>query len=65
MHTGAIFLFPHIFKVTWTAENVCKNMAFDSRMNIWARMPAAEYFACEPGIPEGVRWSCVTRTTTR
>jgi hypothetical protein len=59
MHTGALFLFPHIFKITWTAENICKNMAFDSRTNMWARMGATDFFECVPCSPRSFFVLCV------
>eukprot|EP00039_Didymoeca_costata_P001722 m.54560 g.54560 ORF g.54560 m.54560 type:complete len:383 (-) comp10935_c0_seq1:62-1210(-) len=34
MHTGMVFLFPHILKVVYTAED-CRSLNFDSRENIW------------------------------
>ena len=34
MHTGLIFLFPHIYKVVWSAEH-CRSVDFDSRVNMW------------------------------
>ena len=47
MHTGILFLFPHIFKVTWTAEMVCGHADFDTRQNMFWRLPSAEWFACD------------------
>jgi membrane protein YqaA with SNARE-associated domain len=54
MHTGILFLFPHIFKVTWTAEMVCGHVDFDSRQNMFGRLPNTEFFACGSPAVEGV-----------
>jgi len=45
MHTGLLFLFPHILKVCQTAER-CGHADFDSRTNIWFKMAADELFEC-------------------
>lgn len=34
MHSGILFLFPHMLKVCLTAEK-CRNVAFDSRSDMW------------------------------
>jgi len=45
MHTGLLFLFPHILKVCQTVER-CGHADFDSRRNMWFQMAADELFAC-------------------
>ena len=45
MHTGLLFLFPHILKVCQTVE-LCGNVDFDTRRNIWFMMPTEELFEC-------------------
>jgi vacuole membrane protein 1 len=46
MHSGLLFLFPHIFFVVSSAEK-CNNLDFDSRTNMWANvMKPGETFAC-------------------
>eukprot|EP01043_Picozoa_sp_COSAG02_P056341 COSAG02_NODE_6667_length_3429_cov_3.808390_3_plen_403_part_00 len=53
MHTGILFLFPHVFKVTNAIENMatlCPNpnnsSDIDPRDNMWARLPIKESFPC-------------------
>ena len=46
MHSGLLFLFPHIFFVVSTAEK-CNNLNFDTRTNMWANvMKPGDTFAC-------------------
>ncbi len=46
MHSGLLFLFPHIFFVVSTAEK-CNNLDFDDRTNMWANvMKPGDTFAC-------------------
>jgi membrane protein YqaA with SNARE-associated domain len=69
MHTGILFLFPHIFKVTWTAEMVCGHADIDTRENMWGRLPNADWFTCLSDPVEGdgsaadvfigVYWKCL------
>eukprot|EP01095_Lingulamoeba_sp_RSL-Kostka_P017422 TRINITY_DN9028_c0_g1_i2.p1 TRINITY_DN9028_c0_g1~~TRINITY_DN9028_c0_g1_i2.p1 ORF type:complete len:410 (-),score=112.44 TRINITY_DN9028_c0_g1_i2:144-1373(-) len=44
MHTGVLFLFPHIFKVC-LATYECNNTNFESRMDMWFRNPP-DLFVC-------------------
>ena len=53
LHSGMLFLFPHIAKVCRSAEACC-SLAFDSRKNSWFALPAGELFAC----PAGNRQPC-------
>ena len=51
MHSGLLFLFPHIFFVVATAEK-CGHLDFDARLNMWANvMKPGDTFEClsEPG----------------
>lgn len=46
MHSGLLFLFPHIFFVVSTAEK-CNNLDFDARSNMWGQvMKPGDTFAC-------------------
>lgn len=46
MHSGLLFLFPHIFFVVSTAEK-CNNLNFDPRSNMWANvMKPGDTFKC-------------------
>ena len=46
MHSGLLFLFPHIFFVVSSAEK-CNNLDFDPRLNMWANvMKPGDTFAC-------------------
>jgi len=47
MHSGILFLFPHILKVCRSAE-ACQAAGFDTRGNMWFAMGASELFACAP-----------------
>jgi len=50
MHSGLLFLFPHIFFVVSTAE-ICNNLNFDSRTNMWAHvMKPGDTFKCLGGV---------------
>ena len=53
LHSGMLFLFPHIAKVCRSAEACC-SIAFDSRKNTWFALPSGELFAC----PAGKRQTC-------
>lgn len=51
MHTGILFLFPHIFKVTSAIENMatlCNGTSYDidPRDNMWYRLPLQQDFEC-------------------
>jgi membrane protein YqaA with SNARE-associated domain len=51
MHSGLLFLFPHIFFVVSTAEK-CNNLNFDSRTNMWANvMKPGDTFVCSNVSP--------------
>jgi len=50
MHTGVLFLFPHIFKVCVVADQ-CDSLQFSTRNDIWFRSDP-ESFMCEP-LPGG------------
>ncbi len=51
MHSGLLFLFPHIFFVVASAER-CNNLAFDTRVNMWgASMKPGDTFMCESPTP--------------
>jgi membrane protein YqaA with SNARE-associated domain len=63
LHTGMLFLFPHIFKVVQAAEQ-CGNMKFDSSQDIWY---ASDVVMCTNPLPHGqaphpsflaVAWRC-------
>lgn len=46
VHTGILFLFPHIYQVTLTTE-ICNTTIFDSRTNMWGlRLKPDETFPC-------------------
>lgn len=52
MHTGIIFLFPHVFKVTKALETICvegNNTTIDPRENMWSQLPFKQDFKCIPG----------------
>jgi membrane protein YqaA with SNARE-associated domain len=49
MHSGVLFLFPHIMRVCLTA-NDCHHLNFDSLADMWFRDPAPA-FACVPAGP--------------
>jgi membrane protein YqaA with SNARE-associated domain len=51
MHSGLLFLFPHIFFVVSTAEK-CNNLNFDPRVNMWANvMKPGDTFQCTSMSP--------------
>lgn len=46
MHSGLLFLFPHIFFIVSTAEK-CNNLDFDARVNMWSNvMKPGDTFTC-------------------
>lgn len=46
MHSGLLFLFPHIYFITSSSEN-CNHLDFDSRSNMWAgHMDPGMHFKC-------------------
>ncbi|KAJ0405562.1 hypothetical protein P43SY_009611 [Pythium insidiosum] len=49
MHSGILFLFPHIFMVVQGAE-ACKSLNFDSRRDMWFRAFATECNDATPGL---------------
>jgi len=51
MHTGLLFLFPHIMKVCWAASE-CKNMNFPSLNDMWLRRDP-NLFVCINPATEG------------
>jgi hypothetical protein len=53
MHSGLLFLFPHIFFVVSTAEK-CGHLNFDSRANMWSNvMKPGDTFEClAPATPD-------------
>jgi membrane protein YqaA with SNARE-associated domain len=53
LHSGMLFLFPHIATVCRSAEACC-SVAFDSRKNAWFAMPAGDLFPC----PADARQPC-------
>ena len=53
LHSGMLFLFPHIATVCRSAEACC-SVGFDSRKNAWFAMEAGELFPC----PAGARRPC-------
>jgi len=58
MHSGLLFLFPHIAKVVLTA-NTCKSVNFASSHDMWFQ--SAE-FACPPETPSTVNfWAIVAK----
>lgn len=73
MHTGLLFLFPHILKVCQTVEQ-CGHVDFDTRKNTWFMMTAEELFECTAKprssvsyidiwlrvLPECMVWGCGT-----
>ena len=52
MHTGLLFLFPHILKVCLAASE-CENLNFQTMKNIWFRSDS-ELFLCTDSPPEDV-----------
>lgn len=50
MHSGLLFLFPHILKICLASER-CGNLDFDIRSDIWWRSDA---FQCVPTVSRGV-----------
>ena len=46
MHSGLLFLFPHMLKICLAAER-CGNLDFDLRTDIWSRN---DIFHCEPTL---------------
>jgi hypothetical protein len=48
MHSGLLFLLPHVALIVRSAEACC-SVAFDSRRNKWFAMGAADLFTCPPG----------------
>lgn len=52
MHSGLLFLFPHIYFVVSTAEK-CGHLNFDSRLNMWNNvMKPGDTFSClSPALP--------------
>lgn len=54
MHSGLLFLFPHILKVCRSAE-ACGATGFDATGNAWFAMGAEELFSCE-GAGRSASW---------
>lgn len=54
MHSGLLFLFPHILKVCRSAE-ACGATGFDTKGNMWFAMGADELFSCE-GASKSASW---------
>ena len=54
MHSGLLFLFPHILKVCRSAE-ACGATGFDTKGNMWFAMGANELFECE-GATRSASW---------
>ena len=52
MHSGMLFLFPHILKVRRSAE-ACGGVGFDARANTWFRMAGDDLFACAASADAG------------
>ena len=46
MHSGLLFLFPHILKVCRSAE-ACDGVGFDTRNNMWFTMGGEDLFECD------------------
>eukprot|EP01054_Gregarina_sp_Poly1_P000565 Gregarina_sp_Poly_1__564@NODE_1135_length_4981_cov_83_856532_g784_i0_p3_GENE_NODE_1135_length_4981_cov_83_856532_g784_i0NODE_1135_length_4981_cov_83_856532_g784_i0_p3_ORF_typecomplete_len346_score25_84PerC/PF06069_11/13PerC/PF06069_11/29_NODE_1135_length_4981_cov_83_856532_g784_i039094946 len=47
IHTGVLFLFPHIYQVTQTSE-VCNSLDFEARNNMWGfRLAPGDTFPCK------------------
>ena len=73
MHTGLLFLFPHIFKVTRAIENmktlcpaVQGEFVIDPRENMWGRLPLNDPFKCHAGSVDSddvvfltIYWYCL------
>ena len=51
MHSGLLFLFPHILKVCRSAE-ACGGVGFDTRENIWFAMKGDDLFKCDGATVE-------------
>eukprot|EP00299_Pterocystis_sp_00344_P011729 c5521_g1_i1.p1 GENE.c5521_g1_i1~~c5521_g1_i1.p1 ORF type:complete len:432 (-),score=52.64 c5521_g1_i1:39-1160(-) len=51
MHSGLLFLFPHIFKVVRNAAE-CGHMGFDSRTNMWWALSIDDAFDCAETGPD-------------
>lgn len=49
MHSGLLFLFPHIFKVVTAAEE-CKSSDFDARLDMWFN---PDPFTCPDHVADG------------
>ena len=49
MHSGILFLWPHVFKVVAAAER-CGTVGFPTHLDTWY---SAETFRCPPGAPGG------------
>ncbi|CRH01549.1 conserved Plasmodium membrane protein, unknown function [Plasmodium relictum] len=46
MHSGVLFLFPHIYFICSTSEH-CNSLNFDSRVNMWRSiLTSGNYFEC-------------------
>eukprot|EP00301_Raphidiophrys_heterophryoidea_P023524 c7381_g1_i4.p1 GENE.c7381_g1_i4~~c7381_g1_i4.p1 ORF type:complete len:274 (-),score=76.55 c7381_g1_i4:140-961(-) len=67
MHSGLLFLFPHIYMVCRDADN-CRSLSFDTRQNVFWKMDVEDSFQCVPnlekhlpsimGIAAKVFWAC-------
>lgn len=57
MHSGLLFLFPHILKVCRSAE-ACGAVGFDTRANMWFAMGGDDLFACgsQSDAPAPATW---------
>mmetsp|Transcript_10875 Transcript_10875/g.20446 ORF Transcript_10875/g.20446 Transcript_10875/m.20446 type:complete len:436 (-) Transcript_10875:731-2038(-) len=56
LHSGMLFLFPHILKTVLFAE-VCGHLNFDSRINMWQKALAnSAEFICETETGDPVSW---------
>eukprot|EP01055_Gregarina_sp_Pseudo9_P005243 Gregarina_sp_Pseudo_9__5242@NODE_591_length_2538_cov_15_258103_g557_i0_p1_GENE_NODE_591_length_2538_cov_15_258103_g557_i0NODE_591_length_2538_cov_15_258103_g557_i0_p1_ORF_typecomplete_len569_score126_31SNARE_assoc/PF09335_11/1_5e04SNARE_assoc/PF09335_11/1_8e11SNARE_assoc/PF09335_11/2e02_NODE_591_length_2538_cov_15_258103_g557_i0181724 len=52
IHTGVLFLFPHIYQITQTSE-VCNSLDFEAYTNMWGlRLAAGDTFPCATQNPE-------------
>ncbi|CEL98301.1 unnamed protein product [Vitrella brassicaformis CCMP3155] len=60
MHSGILFLFPHVYIICTTSEE-CNNLNFDSRVNMWeGHLEPGQNFPCLQPSPTGTFTDNVT-----
>jgi vacuole membrane protein 1 len=62
MHSGLLFLFPHVFSIVTSAET-CGNVDFDATHNIWRSFKPNQLFSCSSASNSDLSyWSMVVKS---